>query len=124
MQLYVVLDLLGAGRVVGVFDERARAEHVIGEFSHYYKLAAVELRGVAHSPEEGACYVVIGTDGVFAVKGAFGNPHDAGAAARENPSYRRVHLLRINYIDPSVVGWALSDEQRSWLKKLVEEQAR
>jgi hypothetical protein len=49
MTLYVVLDLLGAGRVVGVFDDRARAERVIGDFHHYYKLFPIELNRIDRS---------------------------------------------------------------------------
>jgi hypothetical protein len=69
MTLYVVVDLLGAGRIVGVFDERSRAEKIIGGFGHYYKL----------------------------------------------------HEIEMNRVDPAVLGWAVNDEQRAWLRQFLDE---
>ena len=42
-QLYVVIDTLGDGRIVGVFSSEQAARQVIGEFDHYYKLRTCVL---------------------------------------------------------------------------------
>lgn len=46
MDLYVVLDTMGDGRVVGVFDSEAAAAQVIGEFRAYYKLHRCRLNEI------------------------------------------------------------------------------
>lgn len=43
MRVWVVLDLMGAGRVVGVFDSEEAAQRVVGPHSEYYKVHQVEL---------------------------------------------------------------------------------
>ena len=67
MDVFVVVDMLGDGRIVGVFSTEAAARQVIGEFGEYYKL-------------------------------------------------RRCAL---DQVDPSVIGWARSDEQRAWLEQFI-----
>ncbi len=66
MELFVVIDTKGSGRVVGVFDDRGRAESV----------------------------------------------------AQSSPSYYRVHAASLNEINPEVLDWADSDEQRRALERL------
>lgn len=37
-ELFVVVDTMGAGRIVGVFDTLTAAERVVGGFAAYYKI--------------------------------------------------------------------------------------
>jgi hypothetical protein len=67
MDVFVVIDTLGDGRIVGVFSSEESAREVIGEWGHYYKL----------------------------------------------------HPCRMNRVDPAILGWARSDEQRRWLERFV-----
>lgn len=46
-EFWIVLDQMGDGRVVGIFDSAARAERVVGEFSGYYKIHACRLNRIA-----------------------------------------------------------------------------
>jgi hypothetical protein len=46
MNLWVVLDLMGAGRIVGVFDSEEAARRVVGPHSEYYKVHQVELNRI------------------------------------------------------------------------------
>ena len=47
MDLWIVIDLMGAGRLVGVFDSAERAARVVGAFSHYYKVFPCRLNQIA-----------------------------------------------------------------------------
>ena len=46
MDLFIVVDIMGAGRVVGVFNSKAAAQHVIGEFPAYYQLHQCKMNRV------------------------------------------------------------------------------
>jgi hypothetical protein len=46
MQLYVVVDTLGAGRVVGVFPSRDRADTLVAIEPSYYQLYECRLNEV------------------------------------------------------------------------------
>jgi hypothetical protein len=46
VDLFVVIDVMGAGRVVGVFDSERAARHVIGDFPEYYKLYVCRLNAL------------------------------------------------------------------------------
>jgi hypothetical protein len=46
MELYVVIDTKGDGRVLGVFDERAVAETLVAQDPCYYKLHPCHLNEV------------------------------------------------------------------------------
>ena len=46
MEVYVVVDTMGSGRIVGVFEEEAAARAVIGEWDAYYKLRRCRLNQV------------------------------------------------------------------------------
>jgi hypothetical protein len=67
MDVFVVVDTAGSGRIVGVFDDEAAAREVIGRWAEYYKL-------------------------------------------------RRVTL---NRVDPEVVDWARSEDQKAWLRQFI-----
>jgi len=45
-EVFIVLDLMGGGRVVGVFDTAKQAQRVIGDFPQYFKLFRHELNRV------------------------------------------------------------------------------
>jgi hypothetical protein len=46
VDLYVVVDTMGAGRIVGVFDNEPRAREIIGPFGAYYKLYRCRLNQI------------------------------------------------------------------------------
>lgn len=46
MQLYVVLDTKGSGRVLGVFDSRDAAEQLTSRYPNYYKLSVRQLNRI------------------------------------------------------------------------------
>jgi hypothetical protein len=46
MELYVVLDTKGDGRVLGVFDDRATAESFVSQDPCYYRLYPCHLNEV------------------------------------------------------------------------------
>ena len=46
MDLFVVVDTMGDGRIVGVFDSEAAAQNVIGTWDEYYKLRRCRLNQV------------------------------------------------------------------------------
>ena len=47
--IYVVVDTMGASRIVGVFDSEAAAIAVVGDFPEYYEIHRCPLNQV--SPE-------------------------------------------------------------------------
>jgi len=52
--LFVVVDTLGAGRVVGVFDSKERAEEVVAIEPAYYRLFDCTLNRVNRTAMEWA----------------------------------------------------------------------
>ncbi len=46
MEIFVVIDTKGSGRVLGVFDSRDRAERFTQAFPSYYKLHVGQLNEV------------------------------------------------------------------------------
>lgn len=46
MKLFVVVDTLGAGRVVGVFDSREEADRVLAVEPGYYQAHECDLRQI------------------------------------------------------------------------------
>lgn len=52
MKVYVVYDLGGAGRVVGVFRSAARANRVVSVNPAYYRVTACKLDDVTDSAFE------------------------------------------------------------------------
>ncbi len=46
MEIYVVIDTKGSGRVLGVFDSRAQAEELTSRYPNYYKLYVRQLNRV------------------------------------------------------------------------------
>jgi hypothetical protein len=42
-RVFVVVDMRGAGRVLGVFERAAEATELVGRYPHYYKLFEHEL---------------------------------------------------------------------------------
>lgn len=54
MTLFAVLDVSGAGRVLGVFEDRARAQQLVERYPHYYKLHRVELNEISEEAEQWA----------------------------------------------------------------------
>ena len=46
MNLYVVIDTKGSGRVLGVFDARERAERVARSVPAYYRLHECQLNRI------------------------------------------------------------------------------
>jgi hypothetical protein len=43
MEVYVVIDTMGDGRIVGVFSSESGARDVIGQYGDYYKLRRCQL---------------------------------------------------------------------------------
>jgi hypothetical protein len=70
MELYIVVDTKGSGRILGAFDARKRAEGIVNAYPAYYKL----------------------------------------------------HVCRVNVINPDVLDWADDDDQRAALQDLLDEQ--
>lgn len=54
MSLFVVLDVSGAGRVLGVFDSETTARALVDRYPHYYKLHRVEPNQIAEEAEQWA----------------------------------------------------------------------
>jgi hypothetical protein len=46
MDLYVVIDTKGSGRILGVFDEKKRADLFVERFPNYYKLHTCRLNRI------------------------------------------------------------------------------
>jgi hypothetical protein len=70
MDLYVVIDTKGGGRLLGVFDSRELADRIVGRYPNYYKL----------------------------------------------------HSGRLNQINPEVLDWVDTPDQRTDLEELIREQ--
>ena len=43
MELYIVVDTKGSGRILGVFDARERAEEIVSAYPAYYKMYVCRL---------------------------------------------------------------------------------
>lgn len=43
MELYIVVDTKGSGRILGAFDARDRAEKIVSAYPAYYKLHTCTL---------------------------------------------------------------------------------
>ena len=67
MEIYIVVDTKGSGRILGAFDARDRAEAIVSAYPAYYKL----------------------------------------------------HVCKLNAINPEVLDWADDDEQRAALQELL-----
>lgn len=46
MELYIVIDTKGSGRILGAFDARERAESIVNAYPHYYKLHLCSLNQI------------------------------------------------------------------------------
>jgi len=46
VELFVVVDLMGSGRVVGVFDSERAAARVVGEFGEYYRITRCRINRI------------------------------------------------------------------------------
>jgi hypothetical protein len=115
--LFVVVDLMGAGRVVGVFEREATARRVIGDFPQYYKVWACD----APARLAGNVFVLWNRQGINEVAGIYGSADEATGYA-ETP-YHQVHTARLNEINRECLLWTVNDEQRAHLEALLADPA-
>lgn len=134
MYLFVVLDTKGCGRVLGVFDDRQRAEEITRRFPHYYRLCRAGLMSevpadLRASPPAGPCapegpspgwvHVVVDTMGHYRLVGVLADQGTAERLVRSSPGYCRLVECAINRINPAVLDWTCSEEQRAFLAALI-----
>jgi hypothetical protein len=115
--LFVVVDLMGAGRVVGVFEREAAARRVIGDFPQYYKVWACD----APDRLTGDVFVVWDRQGMGSLAGIYGSP--AEAKGYSESAYHQVHAARLNEINRECLAWTVNDEQRAHLMALLADPA-
>ena len=98
MHLFVVLDTKGSGRVLGVFDDRQRAEEITGRYPHYYHLRPAGLmsevpmnkpaRAAGASPDQ--VHVVVDTMGHYRLVGVLAERGAAERLVKRSPGYYRI----------------------------------
>jgi hypothetical protein len=115
MMLYVVVDLMGAGRLVGVFDDEAYALRVVGEFPQYYKVLPCRAQDDARL--DGHLFVSWNRAGGTEVCGSITGV--SGPAWYDPDAWSGIFL---NRIDPDVLGWTKNDAQRAHLETLLAEE--
>jgi hypothetical protein len=126
MYLFVVLDTKGSGRVLGVFDDRQRAEEITRRYPHYYHLRPAGLLSEVpdHPAPAGApsgrVHVVVDTMGHYRLVGVLADRSAADRLVRKSPGYCRIVECTLNRINPDVLDWTGDAEQRAFLAALIE----
>jgi hypothetical protein len=46
MELYIIVDTKGSGRILGAFDSRERADRIVNHYPAYYKLHTCRLNKI------------------------------------------------------------------------------
>ncbi|MBI4511008.1 MAG: hypothetical protein HY698_15350 [Deltaproteobacteria bacterium] len=113
--LFVVLDLVGAGRVVGAFNSSAHARAIIGEFGHYYKVIETPAWLVLGE----SLHVLLSSSGILQPVAVTGLGLIARAWAARSP-YHRVEFCLRNKINPHVLEWTVSKAQREHVASLMD----
>jgi hypothetical protein len=116
--VFVVVDTMGAGRVVGVFDSENLAVRVIGGFGAYYKLFPANTWASFGQH----CHVVLSCSGCLRVVAVTGSKLLATVLA--SSPYRRIQSCRRNRINADCLGWAMNEDQAAHLACLLREEPR
>ncbi len=146
MNLYVVLDTKGAGRVLGVFDTKGVASSISERYPHYYHLIETRLNIIASDATAWSMtlqqslavyavsaafrlsrpgrvlrlWLVVDTLGAGRLIGAFSSSRRASIVASISRSYYRVHQLPLNSVSPEALDWTADDEQRDFLRGFID----
>lgn len=66
-------------------------------------------------------YAVVDTKGSGRFVGIFDTRERAEQVAAISPPYYKLHVVKLNRIDPEVLDWTDNDEQRQALQDLIDE---
>ena len=64
-------------------------------------------------------FAVFDTKGEGRLVAVLDSEEKAIAIQRVNPHYFRIHRGKLNKVNPEIVGWALSENERRGLERLV-----